>query len=69
MLDPTQGKNKSFYLPESVIVSIPKQLKLGEAFDIVAGKLITENKYKRLTAKYSNLGDFVLLILEVFNRE
>ena len=69
MLEPTPGKPETFYLPEGVIVNIPKQVKLGESFDIVAGKLVTENKYKRLTAKYDNLGNFVLLISEVFHRE
>ncbi|AFY31672.1 DUF3598 family protein [Calothrix sp. PCC 7507] len=67
VLDPTLGKNKSFFLPDSVVVNIPDRVKLGDAFDIVAGKLVAENEYKRLTAKYNHAGDFVLLISEVFN--
>jgi hypothetical protein len=42
---------------------------IGEAFDIVAGKLVAENKYTRLTAKYDAFGAFVLLISEVFYRQ
>jgi hypothetical protein len=66
VLDPTKGKNETFYLPDAVVVNIPKRVSLGEAFDIVAGKLVAENKYKRLTAKYDSSGAFVLLISEVF---
>jgi hypothetical protein len=69
VLDPTQGNNETFYLPDGVVVNIPLQLKMEEAFDIVAGKFVTENMYKRLTAKYDNFGNFVLLMSEVLHRE
>jgi len=69
VLNPTAGKNQTFYLPEGVVVNIPKQVNSVEAFDIVAGKLVVGNKYKRLTAKYDNSGAFVSLISEVFYRQ
>ncbi|MEH2330194.1 DUF3598 family protein [Nostoc sp.] len=67
VLDPTNGKNDTFYLPDSVVVNIPKKLRGGEEFEIVAGKLVAENEYKRLIAKYNNSGAFTLLISEVFH--
>ncbi|TAF07319.1 MAG: DUF3598 family protein [Nostocales cyanobacterium] len=39
VLDPTLGKNETFYLPDGVVVNLPKQLKLGAGFEIIAGKL------------------------------
>ncbi|MEQ8969871.1 MAG: DUF3598 family protein [Coleofasciculus sp. C1-SOL-03] len=69
VLDPTQGKNQTFCLPDGVVVNSPPQLKLGEEFEIVAGKLVTANQYKRLTAKYDSSGAFVQLVLEVFHRQ
>ena len=69
VLDPTGGKNETFYLPDGVVVNIPKKLKVGEEFEIVAGKLISDKEYKRLTAKYDKSGAFALLISEVFHLE
>jgi hypothetical protein len=66
ILDPTNGKNDTFYFPDAVVVNIPKKLRVGEEFEIVAGKLVAENEYKRLTAKYDDSGAFRLLISEVF---
>jgi hypothetical protein len=66
VLDPTGGKNESFYLPDGVVLNIPKKLSIGQEFDIIAAKLVAENQYKRLTAKYNSFGVFVLLISEVF---
>ncbi|BAY07948.1 hypothetical protein NIES2098_10730 [Calothrix sp. NIES-2098] len=67
LLDPTVGKNKTFFLPGGVVVNIPEKLKLGEAFEIIAGKFFPPNKYKRLTAKYDNSGTFEQLISEIFD--
>ena len=64
-LDSTAGNNESFLLPDRVVVTIPKQLKIGEEFDIIAGKLVSEHQYKRLTAKYDRYGTFILLVGEV----
>ena len=66
ILDPTNGKNDTFYLPDGVVVNIPKKLRVGEEFEIVAGKVVAENEYKRLTAKYDRSGAFTLLISEIF---
>jgi len=68
ILDPTQGKNQTFYLPNGIVLNIPKKVKIGEEFEIVAGQLVSDNEYKRLTAKYDNLGTFSLLVSEVFHR-
>ncbi len=69
LLDKTGGKNETFLLPDGVVVNIPKKLNLGEEFEIVAGKLVTESEYQRLSAKYDESGSFCLLISEVFHLE
>lgn len=67
--NPTAGKNKTFLLPNRVIVDIPIELKSGEEFEIIAGKFVTQNDYKRLTVKYHSSGTFTQLISEAFHRE
>ena len=67
--NPNEGKNETFLLPEMVIVDIPIQLKPGEEFEIIAGKLVTDNQYKRLAVKYNSSGTFTQLTSEVFSRE
>lgn len=67
ILDPTKGKNKTFFLPDSVVVNIPEKVQVGEALTIAAAKLFTKNKYKRLTAEYNSSGVFTLLTSEVFS--
>lgn len=69
VLEQTGGKNETFFLPDGVVVTIPKKLKMAEEFEITAGKLVTETEYQRLTAKYNNSGSFCLLISEVFHLE
>ncbi|NES84101.1 MAG: DUF3598 family protein [Moorea sp. SIO2B7] len=66
VLEPTDGKNETFFLPDGIVVNIPTTLNLGEKFEIVAGKLMG-NEYKRLTAKYDDSGAFILLISELFH--
>ena len=67
-IDPTQGKNETFFLPDRIVVNCPKQVQVGEEFQLVAGKLVADNLYKRLTVKYDNTGNFSQLTSEVFNR-
>ncbi len=69
VLDPTEGKNETFLLPDGVVANSPKRITLGEEFEIVAGKLVSNDEYKRLTAKYDQSGTFTRLISEVFRRE
>lgn len=69
VLDPTEGKNETFLLPDGVVENSPKRITLGEEFEIVAGKLVSNDEYKRLTCKYDKSGAFTLLISEVFRRE
>jgi hypothetical protein len=68
VLDPTGGKNETFFLPDGVVANTPKRIKVGEEFEIVAGKLVSTDEYKRLTCKYDKSGAFALLISEVFRR-
>jgi hypothetical protein len=44
------------------------KLNLGEEFEIIAGKFVSNNEYKRLNAKYDRNGEFTLLISEVFRQ-
>ena len=68
-IDPTQGKNETLFLPDRIVVNCPKKLEAGKEFELVAGKLVTDNQYKRLTLKYAESGDFMLFIREVFHRQ
>ncbi|MBD2607625.1 DUF3598 family protein [Scytonema hofmannii FACHB-248] len=67
VLDPTNGKNKTISLPDGIVVNVPEKVNIGEEFEIVSGKLVTENEYKRLTTKYDKSGAFTMLISEVFS--
>ncbi len=69
VLDPTEGKNKTFFLKDAVVLNIPTELKAGEAFEIVAGRLVSDNEYHRLTAQYDDSSAFSLLTSEFFHRE
>jgi hypothetical protein len=69
VLDPTEGKNETLLLPDRIVVNVPKKVSIGEEFEIVAGKLVAENEYKRLTVQYNNSGAFTMLISEVFSLE
>ncbi|NEU77119.1 DUF3598 family protein [Hassallia byssoidea VB512170] len=69
VLDPTKGKNKTISLPDGIVVNVPEKVNIGEEFEIVAGKLVAENEYKRLTAQYDKSGAFAMLISEVFSVE
>jgi hypothetical protein len=64
-----QDKNETFFLPDGIVVNIPKQVSVGEEFEIVAGKFVTDNEYERLTANYDSSGKFLLLSSEVFHLE
>ncbi len=68
-LDPTQGKNKTFFLPDGIVINVPETVKIGEEFELVVGKMVIENKYKRMTIKYNRDGEFIQLISEVFDRK
>jgi hypothetical protein len=69
VLDPTDGKNETFFFPDAMVVTIPKQLQLGEEFALVAGTMVSHDKYQRLTVKYNKLGNFDSLISEVFKAQ
>lgn len=68
LLDPTKGINKTIFFPDGVVVNVPESLKVSQEFKIVAGRFVSENDFKRLTAKYDSFGNFQLLISEVFHR-
>ncbi|MBD0265806.1 MAG: DUF3598 family protein [Tolypothrix sp. Co-bin9] len=69
VLDPTQGKNNTIFLPDGIVVNLPEKVNIGEEFELVVGKLVAENEYQRLTAQYENSGVFATLISEVFKLE
>lgn len=68
-LDPNHGKNQTFFLPDKIIMNIPENVKQGEEFELMIGKMVTDNKYKRMTVKYDRDGKFWQLISEVFDRK
>ena len=69
ILDPTKGINKTVFLPDGVVVNTPETVEIGKEFQIVAGRFVTPNIFKRLTAKYNIVGNLELLISEVFERQ
>ncbi|ABG49824.1 conserved hypothetical protein [Trichodesmium erythraeum IMS101] len=68
-LNLTTGKNQTFFLPDAIVINVPQQLKIGEEFEILVGKMVIENKYKRMIVKYDKNGKFIQLISEVFDRK
>jgi Domain of unknown function (DUF3598) len=54
-------------LPNEVVLIVPQTVQVGEEFAIAASKQVTENEFKRLTARYDNSGAFALLISEVLH--
>ncbi len=69
VLEPTGAKNQTFLLPDQVVLTIPQTVKLGEAFEMFAGRLVRENQYQRLSVKYNDNGEFVSLSAEVFHQK
>ncbi|MCM0592819.1 MAG: DUF3598 family protein [Gloeotrichia echinulata GP01] len=69
VLDPTNGINKTLFLPDGIVINAPERLKISQDFQLIAGRFVTENQFKRLTVKYDEHGDFQLLISEVFYRQ
>ncbi|WP_353734865.1 MULTISPECIES: hypothetical protein [unclassified Okeania] len=68
-LDPTAGKNQTFFLPDGIVINVPEKVKIGEEFELVVGKMVIENKYKRMIIKYDKDGKFIQLISEVFDQK
>lgn len=68
-LDLITGKNKTFFMPDGIVINVPEKVKIGEEFELVAGKMVIENKYKRMTVKYDKDGKFKQLVSEVFDRK
>ena len=68
-LFPNQEKNKTFFLPDQIVINVPEKLKEGEVFELVAGKMVIDNKYKQMTVKYNQNGKFIELIYEVFEQK
>lgn len=66
VLDANGGETETIFLPDKVVVNVPKRVKLGEEFALASGKFVSDNEYKRLTAKYDKDGNLALLISEVF---
>jgi hypothetical protein len=69
VLEPTGGKNETYFLNEGIVLNYPAKLPVGEEFELAAGKLVSESEFKRIIAKYDSSGAFALLISEVFHRQ
>ncbi|BAY24494.1 hypothetical protein NIES2100_42890 [Calothrix sp. NIES-2100] len=69
VLAPLEEQNQTFFLPDGIVINAPTSLSIGQEFDIIAGRFVSENQFKRLTAKYDNFGNFQLLISEIFHRQ
>ncbi|HEY9649030.1 MAG TPA: DUF3598 family protein [Coleofasciculaceae cyanobacterium] len=65
----TRGKNETLFLPDGVMLNIPKCLRLGEGFELIGGKFFSDSDYRKLTAIYNESGEFVELVSEVFHRK
>ncbi|NEQ36855.1 MAG: DUF3598 family protein [Okeania sp. SIO3I5] len=68
-LDPSAGQNKTFFLPDGIVINVPEKVNIGEEFELIVGKMVIENRYKRMTIKYDKDGKFIQLISEVFDRK
>lgn len=64
-----EDKNQTFFLPDGVVINAPTSLQMSQEFSISAGRFVSPNQFKRLTAQYENLGNFQLLISEIFHRQ
>lgn len=62
-------KNQTYFLPDAIVINAPTNLKIGQEFSISIGRMVSQNQFKRLTAQYDNLGNFQLLISEIFYRQ
>ncbi|MDZ8053326.1 MAG: DUF3598 family protein [Aulosira sp. ZfuVER01] len=69
VLVPLEDKNQTFFLPDGIVISAPTTLRIGQEFNIIAGRLVSLNQFKRLTAQYDTLGNFHLLISEIFHQQ
>ncbi|MDZ7956891.1 MAG: DUF3598 family protein [Aulosira sp. DedQUE10] len=68
VLVPLENKNQTFFLPDGIVINAPTTLRIGQEFNIIAGKFVSEKQFKRLIAQYDTLGNFQLLISEIFHR-
>jgi Domain of unknown function (DUF3598) len=69
VLVPLEDKNQTFFLPDGIVINAPTSLIIGQEFNIVAGRFVSETKFKRLIAQYDNLGNFQRLTSEIFHRQ
>lgn len=61
-LNSTNDQIQTIFLPDRIVLNIPQKLHVGEEIEITAGKLVTNNKYQQMTAKYNQNGKFQQLI-------
>ncbi|MCJ8283216.1 MAG: DUF3598 family protein [Rivularia sp. ALOHA_DT_140] len=60
--------HKTFFLPDSISISCPETIIIGNSFTFVANWLITSSQFHQLKARYDESGAFVGLTLEQFSR-
>ena len=61
--------NQSYFLPERIMLNLPKVIEAGREFFIVVGKQITDNTYKQVKTQYEPNGQFMGLISDTYNLE
>ncbi len=69
VLDATGGENETLFFPDRLVVTIPKQVKIGNEFELGFGAMVSAKKYQRLRVKYDNYGVFQQLISEAFYQQ
>ena len=62
----TKAGHSIYTLPEQIILNLPIAISVGEGFDILVGKEISENKYMQMRSSYDATGKFSGLISSEF---
>ena len=66
---PSVEANQDYFLPEKIILNLPKSITHGQAFEILVGKQIAKNLYKQVKTQYDSTGKLMGLISEAYNLE
>lgn len=59
--------NETFFFPDGISLSCPKQVQVGKAIAIAVNWLVNSTYMQQITIKYDELGAFSNLIFEEFN--
>lgn len=61
--------NTNFFLPEKVLINLPKVVPIDQAFEITVGQQTGENLYRQIKIQYDSTGQLSGLISEVYTLE